>query len=261
MTVRMPAAARALAVLEALAESPGPMTAAGLARQVGVPRSSMYQLLAVMAERGFVTHLAADERWGLGLAAFEVGAAYLRHDPMDRIAQPLLRRLVEQAVPSAAVVAHLGVLAGHETLYLVKEQDPQTVTVVTDIGVRLPAALTASGRAILAVLPRPQVRALFSARDAFVDRTGSGPTSLSALAAMLAEERRRGYAEEDGFITDGYASVAVPVLDRSGRPVAAIGLTFRSDAVPAPTRSRLARAAGRCAADVARRLDPSHRDP
>ncbi|MCX6433934.1 MAG: hypothetical protein NTX29_14570, partial [Actinobacteria bacterium] len=132
-------------------------------------------------------------------------------------------------------------------------------TVITDIGVRLPAALTASGRAMLPVLPRAQVRATFSAPTAFADRTGRGPTTLSALTTLLAADRGRGYSEEDGFITAGFASVAVPVVDREGRPVCAIGLTFRGADVPPAQRGRLVRAAGRCADDVSARLDPSAR--
>ena len=252
MTGRVPAAERTLDVLSALARAGAPMTAAGLARSVGMPRSSAYQLLAVLAERGFVRHLVDEERWTLGLSAFEVGSAYLRHDPLERLAQPLLRRLVEQA--GQPVVAHLGIVRGTETLYLLKEQSPQPVTLVTDVGVRLPAALTASGRAILMTLPRAQVRAQFAVRGAFVDRTGQGPTTSAALAALLAQEHRRGYAEEDGFITEGFASVAVPVLDRDGRADSAIGLTFRSADVPPDRRARLARAAARCADDLRTRL-------
>ena len=255
MSVRVPAAERALDVLTAMAQASGPMTAAGIARAVGMPRSSTYQLLAVLAERGFVQHLADDERWTLGLAAFEVGSAYLRHDPVERMAQPLLRQLVEQA--GQPVVAHLGVLRGAETFYLLKEQSPLRVTVITEVGVRLPAPLTASGRAILMTLPRAQVRAQCAVPGAFVDRTGRGPQTLSALTTVLAKESRRGYAEEDGFITEGYASVAVPVLDREGRATAAIGLTFRADEVPPDRRPRLARAARRCADDLQARLHKS----
>ena len=254
MPVSVPAAERTLDVLATLARAPGPMTASGLARTLGIPRSSAYQLLAVMAERGFVAHLADEERWTLGLAAFEVGAAYLRHDPLERLAQPLLRRLVDEA--RQPVVAHLGIVRGHETVYLLKEQSHEPVTLVTEVGVRLPAALTASGRAVLALLPRAQVRAQLSARDAFVDRTGRGPRSLSALVDLLARERRQGYAEEDGFITPGYASVAVAVVGPQDEPIAAIGLTFRATDVPEAGRRRLARAAARCAEDLSARIRP-----
>lgn len=249
-----PAATRALAALRALATAPAPMTATTLARQLGVPRSSTYHLLAAMRDAGFVTHYPEAERWGLGVAAFEVGAAYLRHDPLERMAEPLLRRLVREAQRSSAVVAHLGILLGCDTLYLLKERSAAPVSVVTEVGVRLPAALTASGRAILMALPAAQVRAAFSGRDAFVDRTGAGPRSMSALTALLAEERRRGYCEEDGFISEGFASVAVAARDHLGRPVAAVGLTFRGADVPPDRRQRLARAAARCAEDLSGRL-------
>lgn len=253
MTVRIPAAERTLSILQALAAASGPVTAAGLARDLGIPRSSVYQLLEVLADRGFVTHLPDEQRWTLGLTAFEVGSAFLRRDPIEQVAQPLLRRLVTTApIP---VVAHLGVVQGHETVYLLKEQSEQLVTTVTEVGVRLPAALTASGRAVLALLPRPQVRAQLSARGAFVDRTGRGPQSLSALNSVLVQERRQGYAEEDGFISDGYASVAAVVV-HDDEPVAAVGLTFRSDAADAAQRTRLAKAVRLCADDVAMHLTP-----
>lgn len=252
MATRIPAAERSLDLLLALARAPGPLTAAALARDLGIPRSTTYQLLEVLRERGFVTHLDEEQRWTLGLTSFEVGSAYLRRDPLERLAQPLLRRLAEDApIP---VVAHLGVVRGHETVYLLKETSDQIVTTVTQVGVRLPAALTASGRAVLAQLPAAQVRAQMSVPGAFVDRTGHGPMSLSALMALLVLERRRGHAEEDGFITPGFASVAVPVLDGHDDAVAAVGITFRGDLGDAAIRLRLARAGRRCADDIGRRM-------
>lgn len=252
MATRIPAAERSLDLLLALARAPGPLTAAALARDLGIPRSTIYQLLEVLRERGFVTHLGEEQRWTLGLTSFEVGSAYLRRDPLELLAQPLLRRLAEDApIP---VVAHLGVVRGHETVYLLKETSDQIVTTVTQVGVRLPAALTASGRAVLACLPAAQVRAQMSVPGAFVDRTGRGPRSLSALTSLLVLERRRGHAEEDGFITPGFASVAVPVLDGHDDAVAAVGITFRGDLGDAAIRLRLARAGRRCADDIGRRM-------
>ncbi len=252
MTARIPAAERTLAILQALAAAQGPVSAAALARDLGIPRSSVYQLLEVLRESGFVAHLADERRWRLGLTAFEVGSAFLRRDPIERVAQPLLRSLVDSApIP---VVAHLGVVEGHETVYLLKEQSERLVTTVTDVGLRLPAALTASGRAVLACLPRAQVRAQMSARGAFVNRTGLGPQTLAALNELLGQERRRGFAEEDGFITEGFASVAVAVSTGSPSSTAAVGLTFRATDADSVRRSRLAVAARRCANDLEHRL-------
>jgi len=249
-----PAATRALAALRVLAAAPGPITAATLGRQLGIPRSSTYHLLAAMAAEGFVAHYPEEERWGLGVAALEIGAAYLRHDPLERMGRPLLHRLAADVSAVAPAVAHLGVLHGRETLYLLRETPSSPVTVVADVGVRLPAALTASGRAMLACLPTSQVRALFPSKDAFVDRTGAGPASLTALTRLLAGERARGWAEEDGFVVPGFASVAAAAIDRSGQPAASIGLTFRSERVDDAMRADLARMARRTARELSRRL-------
>ncbi|MFC9897135.1 IclR family transcriptional regulator [Nocardia sp. NPDC127579] len=226
----IPALRRGLAVLRLLATRAGPVSAATLARELGLPRSTTYHLLAELEQARFVTHLPAERRYGLGIAAFELGSAYLRHDPLERLAAPLLRELVERVGHNA----HLGVLHGNELLYLIKEHPARPETLVTDVGVRLPAQLTASGRAILAHLPPPHVRALFPSAAGFVHRTERGPTTLAALRAVLSEERRRGWSCEDGHITPGFASVAHPIFDHAHHPIAAISVTLRHfcDSVP-----------------------------
>ncbi len=117
-------------------------------------------------------------------------------------------------------------------MYLLKEQ-PQVVrvpvTLVTDVGVRLPAHLTANGRSILAHLSAAQVRALFPSPASFVNRTGRGPGSLAELRRLLQDERAQGWAEEVGLITDGLQSVAACAFDHAGRPCAAFSVTRRQD--------------------------------
>ncbi|MEV0698144.1 IclR family transcriptional regulator [Saccharopolyspora sp. NPDC050389] len=219
----VPALRRGLAILRVLAGRAGPVSAGVIARDLDLPRSTTYHLLAELVAAGFVTHLPEERRYGLGMAAFELGSAYLRHDPLERLAGPLLRRLVDQV----GCTAHLGVLQGGESLYLIKERPSQPQTLVTDVGVRLPAQLTASGRAMLAHLPAAQVRALLPSSERFVLRTDRGPRNLPELRGLLAVERRRGWAVEDGFVTAGFASVASAVFDHGARPIAAISVTFR----------------------------------
>ncbi|WP_285744582.1 IclR family transcriptional regulator [Lentzea sp. NBRC 105346] len=248
----VPALRRGLAVLRLLASRPGPVSAASVARELNLPRSTTYHLLSELTDAGFATHFPEEKRYGLGVAAFELGSAYLRHDPLERLARPLLRRLVDRVEKTA----HLGVLHGAEALYLVREQPRQPQTIVSDVGVRLPAHLTASGRAMLAHLPAAQVRALFPSVDGFVDRTGRGPHNLPALRRMLQTERRQGWSVEDGFVTAGFASVAAPVFDHGERPIAAITLTFRHmcDTLCGQTWPELAAEARRAADELTNRI-------
>lgn len=223
---KIPAVRQAVGVLRRLAASPQPLPAAALARSLDVPRSSMYHLLNVLVDEGLVVHLPERHSYGLGLGVFELGSAYLRHDPLEHLARPLLVRLTN----SVGDTAHLGILHGSELLYLLKVQPEHPTTLVTDVGVRLPAHLTASGRALLAHLPNEHVRALFPNKSSFVTRTGAGPSNLPELRRMLAAERRQGWAVEDGFVTPDVASIAAPAFDHNGHPVASIAVPFRSSA-------------------------------
>jgi DNA-binding IclR family transcriptional regulator len=157
-------------------------------------------------------------------------------------------------VDRAGHSAHLAVLHGREVVYVIEERAPGRPPLVTDVGVRLPAQLTASGRAMLAQLPAVQVRALFPDPAAFVLRTGIGPRSPSALRSLLVDVRRRGHAVEDGEVTAGFASIASPVLDHSGHPVAGVAVTFAAAALPIPARDRVAAQVARTAATITRRI-------
>lgn len=81
-----------------------------------------------------------------------------------------------------------------------------------------------------------------------------GPTTLPELRDLLHGVRERGYALEDNLITEGLASVGVPVLDRTGYPVAGISVTFEAARVDAERRARLVEAVQRAASTLNRRL-------
>ena len=124
--------------------------------------------------------------------------------------------------------SHLAVLHGSDVLYVIEERPLGRPPLVTDVGVRLPATLTASGLAMLACLPSAQVRALFPHSDALVRRTHAGPATLSELRSVLSQTRSRGYAVEEDSVTTGFVSVAAAVLDRHELPVASVAVTWAS---------------------------------
>lgn len=222
---KVPAADQTLAILSLLARQPAPIPAARIAQELDLPRSTTYHLLRVLTEHGYVTHLPENRRYGLGVAALELGSAYTRQAPLARLARPVLARLVDQVGESA----HLAVLHGREVLYIVEERAQGREHLVTDVDVRLPAALTASGRAILAELPPAQIRALFPDASVLTRRHDRGPTTPSELRRILAATRQAGHAVEDGEVSEGFASIAVPVRDHNQLPVAGLAITWRAE--------------------------------
>ncbi|WP_427018694.1 IclR family transcriptional regulator [Pseudarthrobacter sp. P1] len=269
---QVPAAANVLAVLRYVASQAGPTGASAIARDVGLPRSTTYHLLAALIDDGFVVHLPEERKYALGVTAHELGTGYSRQAPLQRIARYPLAKLVARTKRTA----HLAVMHGREVIYVIEERAPRQRPLVTDAGVRLPAHLTASGRAMLASMDSAQVAALYPGPEAFTTRNETGVHSLPALMELLERVRAAGYSWEEDEVTDGYSSVAVPVLDRTGYPVASVTLTVANRPTPSPAAA--ARTAGtvpertvhiedvaqdwvpdvaKCAREISRRLRPS----
>jgi DNA-binding IclR family transcriptional regulator len=248
----VPAARQALAVLRYLAAQAGPVPAAAIARDLDLPRSTTYQLLQALTDQALAVHLPEERRYGLGPAAVELGSAYSRQAPLARLARPVLATLVTRVRQSG----HLVVLHGNEVFYVVEQRARGRPGLVTDVGVRLPAHLTASGRAILAHLPAAQVRALYPDADSFTTRTGTGPRSLTELRAVLTRTRLDGRSTEDGEVTQGFASIADAVRDHTGHPIAAIAVTYEVEPRSGDVMDgeALAHAVRAAAAELTRRL-------
>ena len=173
--------------------------------------------------------------------------------------------------------AHLAVMHGREVIYVIEERAKRQSELVTDAGVRLPAHLTASGRADAGVhVGSPAGRALPGAGRP--TRYENGVHSVEALNELLGRIRERGFSWEQDEVTDGFSSLAVPVLDRSGYAVASVTLTVADR--PGLSTAAAARYAAeglvpertvqledlaaqwlpevkRCAAEISRRLRPS----
>jgi DNA-binding IclR family transcriptional regulator len=245
---QVPAADQTLRILSFLAGQRGPVAAGTIAATLGIPRSSVYHLLGALVEHGFVVHLPAERRFGLGPAAFELAGGYARQEPLARLGRPLVAALADRVGESA----HLAVMTGRDVLYIVEERAPRRPALVSDVGVRLPAHLTATGRAMLAAMPRAQVRALYPDAGAFADRTGRGPGRPSELRDVLREVRARGYAVEDSEVSLGLRSVGVAVTDHAGWPAAAVAVTWPEDA--AVSADDLVPAVAEAAASLGRRI-------
>ena len=250
---KVPAATRTLALLRTMAELGQPTTADRLAKRLSIPRSSCYQLLEALEEQGFAIHYPEERRWGLGLAAWELGSAYQRHEPLERLARPALSKLVSELSRTTSVVGHLAILDGSDVLYLLEERPARSLKLVTDIGVRLPAHLTASGRAMLQHLDKKQIGATFRGRE-LSNRTNLGPKSLVELESLLSLEKTQGFALEVDEVSMGYASVGKAILDNLGHPLAAIAITLQSNQLEKLQLSQLAMLLKKAASDLSRKF-------
>lgn len=219
---QVPAAKNVLSVLRYIAAQAGPVGAGAIVRDVGLPRSTTYHLLAALIEDGFVTHLPEERKYALGVTAHELGSGYSRQAPLQRIARYPMTQLVERTKRTA----HLAIMHGRDVIYVIEERAKRQADLVTNPGVRLPAHLTASGRAMLATFSAEQLAALYPGPEAFPTRYETGVHTPEALNELLVQIRAVGYSWEQDEVTEGFSSIAVPVMDHAGHAVASVTLTI-----------------------------------
>ena len=212
---KVPAATHTLAILRLLMTTDAPISAARIATQLRLPRSTTYQLLKVMVDAGFVMHLKSHRTYGLGAAAYSLAQAYSTQQPLVRASTRHAQALAKLAGGSAHVSR---LSSGMEVLYVLEERSAAAVSLITDVGVRLAAERTASGRVMLAALPDAELKAR-------VDAAGLG-RQWQKIHTMVQQVRLRGWAEETEEVSVGQSSIAAAVLDHTGRPAAALAVTF-----------------------------------
>jgi len=162
------------------------------------------------------------DSYQLGIKVFELGQRVPVSAVLRKVSRPLLADLF--AATRAAI--HLAVLEGGHVLYVEKVAGEANVRTHSEVGGRLPATCTATGKMLLAV--RPESAAVLDR----LEKTGvARPTSRSAaspseLKRQLAEFRHKGYAVEMEETLVGYGSVAVPVRGADGEVYAAISATL-----------------------------------
>ena len=106
-----------------------------------------------------------------------------------------------------------------------------------NVGMRLPAYLSGSGKAMLACLPRAEVAQRLA--DGLGARlTRKGPRNLAALQRELATTRERGYSIDDETVREGVYSFGAPVFDAAGRVAAAVSVCINKALVGADQGAR-----------------------
>lgn len=224
MTERIQSVDRAIDLLLAVAAA-GPVDAGvpALAKACGLNRATAWRLLKTLQARGLVT-VDASGRYALGVTAVELGGA-AGPDALIAAAHPLLERMCAKTGETASLA--MPAVGG---LTYVDEVTPIAVLTASWLGRTVALHATSTGKALLAFLPRSELRRVLPATlPAFTDTTITAPAEL---AAELAATRARGYGTCAGELEPSLYGVSAPALDRTGRPLAVLSIWGPKDRVP-----------------------------
>jgi len=203
-----PAVTRAGAILDLLAENGG--QAAGpseLARRLGLPKSSIANICNALADVGLVRRIGTG--FALGRKLAELGGAYLAS--VDLV-QEFYEACAELPTGSEETV-QLAVLDDTEMTYLARHDGKQPVRLTSQIGRRLPASVTATGKAALASIDEAEIRRRFHGRE-LPTLTSRSLATVDALVTELAAVRERGYAMDDEETVEGVVCFGIAIPGR-----------------------------------------------
>jgi IclR family pca regulon transcriptional regulator len=192
-----------------------------VARAAGLTRAAARRFLLTLVKLGYMNF--SDGRFSLSPRVLELGYAYLSSLTLPEVAQRHMEVLVAQVNESSSI----SVLDGIEIVYVARVPTRRIMSITLSVGTRLPAYATSMGRVLLAGLPDEQLRE----RMARIDVKPLTPRTVKdkpALAKLLENVRRQGYAATDQELEEGLRSLAVPIRNASGDVVAALNLSVHA---------------------------------
>ena len=233
-----PAVTRSLRILTLLAEADGaPMTLSDIARALGIAKSSTANLVAVLEDGRMLQRV--PQGYQLGRRTAELGGAFAQQFNQIREffgvcdASPVLRSELVQVV----------MLDGPDTVYLARHEGRRRYQLGTPLGSRLPAALTASGRALLMRLDDEEVVELVGDSAPFPKLTAESIGTMQELLDCLAVARERGYSIDANGSVGGVTGVAVPLASWSpSDPPFALGAALPTELADAEHVARVGEA-------------------
>lgn len=211
---------KAFQVLEAFKGAQRLMSMAEIARAADLDRSATQRLVHTMEQLGYIRRLPDSALYGLASKVLRLSYNYLRSSDLIERASPYLLEISR----TLGETSNLQELDGHEIVFLARFPGKHLVNVDFAVGYRLPAAFTASGRAMLARLDEAQRKDVLRAtpREPVTPFTETEP---KLLLERIGEAAQQGFAAVVNQTVVGDISVAAAITDHRGLPVGAINIS------------------------------------
>ncbi len=212
---------RGLDVLEVVEAADGEVGVREIGRRLGLSPTIVQRLVTSLARRGYVEKNSDTARYRLGYRSMVLGAS--SEHGSDYIVTA--RRELERLAREHRLNGFVSVLHGGRAVYLLAVQAEGPVAIKVDPGSEMPLHSTAAGKVLLASIGDAEARKLLGS-GRLVAITPQTITDAAILVAALAKVRRQGYALVVEENIRGVLSVGAPILDRTGRVLAALSVAF-----------------------------------
>ncbi|HVX29427.1 MAG TPA: IclR family transcriptional regulator [Nitrolancea sp.] len=218
MTQTILTLSKALTVIDALAQSHGPVGISELSRRLGLSKNQIFRVVKTLEQFGYIHQV--DDKYALGLRFLELGRVILNESDLVQTAIPHLNE-VRNATGECVC---LFMLDGREAVCIALREGLGLVNITARVGYRYLLHAGAAPKAILANQPAAFVRKVIEEHGlpAYTPHT---ITDSAELQKTLGEIRERGFALSNEDMLVHAFEVAVPIYDRDDQVRAALSVT------------------------------------
>lgn len=211
---------RMVALLDALAEQPDPVSLKDLAVATGLHPSTAHRILNDLVMKRFVDR-SEPGSYRLGMRLLELGNIVKSRINVREAALDFMRSLHRKTNQTI----NLSVRQGDEIVYIDRSFSERSgMQVVRAIGGRAPLHLTSTGKLFLSVDDPKTVRA-YATRTGLAGQTKNSITDLTKLERELSQVRALGYARDNEELELGVRCMAAGIRDDSGRLIAGLSIS------------------------------------
>jgi DNA-binding IclR family transcriptional regulator len=223
---------RVIDIFRKLHHAQRPMTMRELIEATGSPRSSIYELVAIFTEVGWL-ETSADGSVFFGREMHYYGSDYATHNDLISRAHQSILALVRKYDETT----QLCMLEGNKYSVVLSENSARPFNISSDIGVRVPIPWTATGRLLLGHMNAEAIRTLIPADDFVLDNGVS--IDFDEFMRDVQNAKALGYCCTEGLSNAFRLCMAAPVRDRAGMPIAALCFMTGRDTDPERRQSML----------------------
>jgi DNA-binding IclR family transcriptional regulator len=229
-----PAVTMAAAILDILESvSPAALGPSEIGRRLGAAKSSVANVCGALTAAGLLRR--EGTAYVLGHRLAELGATYL--DGINEV--KAFNAVCNERMPTRRETVQMAVFGpGLEVTHVARWDGTFRIQLILDMGQRLPATCTATGKALLAALPPAELeqRLASGPLPRFTERSITDP---AALRADLDATRARGWAVDDEELSDGVLCFGAVIPRRRRVPQYAVSFTMLKAWAPVERRDLL----------------------
>ena len=219
-----------------------------IVEESGLNRPTVHRILRVLVEEGAVEQDALSRRYMIGQEVSLLGLARSARFPIRAVADPYLHHICEQAGDTV----FLTIRNGFDSICVDRKTGSYPVKVLSiEVGARRPLGVGVGGLALLACLAEAEAGAITRTNEQRLARHKLAP---ARLIERVRQTRAKGYAYAEIGVVPGTRAIAVPVLDATGEPVAAISIAATTERLPASRVAMLVELMKEQARLISRRL-------